>query len=108
MLAVWSAFKLENETAKLVMVWWCLLAFIGSGYEHSVANMTLLTLANLTTDAAAITWNGMAHNLLWVTMGNVVSGATFVGAAYWFVTESHAAVTTNVEERDVPTASQAD
>lgn len=50
----------------------------------------------------------MAHNHLWVTLGDVVSGAMFVGAAYWFVNESHADVTTSVEERHVPTASQVD
>lgn len=107
-LAVWSAFKLDDEVAKLVMVWWCLLAFIGSGYEHSVANMTLLTLANLTTDTTAITWNGMAHNLLWVTLGNVVSGATFMGGAYWFVTESHGEVTAAGSESEMVKPNQAD
>jgi nitrite transporter NirC len=39
-LAVWCNFRLENTIAKLVMIWWCLLAFIGTGFEHSVANMT--------------------------------------------------------------------
>lgn len=85
-LAVWCAFKVEDETAKLLMVWWCLLAFVGSGYEHSVANMTLLTLANLV-PGDAVTWGGMAHNLLYVTLGNVVSGAGLMGAAYWYVSE---------------------
>ena len=41
-LAVWCAFKLKEETAKLIMIFWCLFAFITSGFEHSVANMTLL------------------------------------------------------------------
>jgi nitrite transporter NirC len=26
----------------------------------------------------------MGHNLLWVTLGNTISGALFMGAAYWF------------------------
>ncbi len=57
-LAVWSYYKLKSEAAKLMMVWWCLLAFIGSGYEHSVANMTLLTLANLLPHGPEISWAG--------------------------------------------------
>lgn len=93
-LAVWSAIKMDDEVAKLVMIWWCLLAFIGSGYEHSVANMTLLTLANLLPHGAAVSWSGMVHNLVPVTLGNVVSGASFMGAAYWYVTTAEEATTT--------------
>lgn len=68
-LAVWSAFKVENEMVKLAMIWWCLLAFIGSGYEHSVANMTLLTMANLLPHGSAVSWVGMAYTLSIVTLG---------------------------------------
>ncbi len=88
-LAVWSWFKMDNEIARLLMVWWCLLAFIGSGYEHSVANMTLLTLANLLPHGAEVSWSGMVHNLVFVTLGNVVSGMLLMGGAYWLVTDSH-------------------
>lgn len=84
-LAVWSAFKVENEAARLLMVWWCLLAFIGSGFEHSVANMTLLSMANLLPHGSAVSWTGMAYNLSVVTVGNVVSGSIAMGVGYWFV-----------------------
>ena len=33
---------------------------------------------------AAITWGGFVHNLVPVTLGNIVGGAAFVGGAYWF------------------------
>ena len=92
-LAVWSAIKVEDEVAKLVMIWWCLLAFIGSGYEHSVANMTVLTMGNLVPNGGAVTWAGTAYNLAVVTAGNVVSGAVMMGAAYWFVTNPEATAT---------------
>lgn len=87
-LAVWCWFRIDDETARLVMVWWCLLAFIGSGYEHSVANMTLLTLGNLLSSGDAVTWGGMAYNLVPVTLGNVVSGFLFMGGAYWYVEDA--------------------
>lgn len=88
-LAVWSYIKMDNEVAKLIMVWWCLLAFIGSGYEHSVANMGLLTISNLyTLSSPVVTWTGMAYNLVIVTAGNIVSGALFMGGAYWYLTEA--------------------
>ena len=89
-LAVWSNFQLKNPVAKLIMIWWCLLAFIGSGYEHSVANMTILFLANVVTPAASgVTWAGMGYNLAVVTVGNVVSGVLFMGGAYWYVSSSY-------------------
>lgn len=43
-LAIWMAIRTEG-TAKFLAIWWCLLAFIASGYEHSVANMTLFALS---------------------------------------------------------------
>ena len=89
-LAVWCNFQLENTSAKLMMIWWCLLAFIGSGYEHSVANMTILFLANVLphTDPG-VTWAGMGYNLVAVTLGNMASGILFMGVAYYYVSSSY-------------------
>lgn len=98
-LAVWSAIKVDNEVARLLMVWWCLLAFIGSGYEHSVANMTLLSMANLLPHGADVSWAGMAYNLSVVTAGNIVSGAVMMGAAYWFVTDAERSTDADVPAR---------
>ena len=67
-------------------IWWCLLAFIASGYEHSVANMTLFALSWFGAHSDAYTLGGIGHNLLWVTLGNTVSGALFMGLGYWYAT----------------------
>lgn len=82
-LAVWSALRAQGDAAKLVMIFWCLFAFIGAGFEHSVANMTLLGIALLQDHPDTVTWAGFAHNLIPVTLGNIVGGALFVGGAYW-------------------------
>ncbi len=89
-LAVWCTFRLKSETAKLIMVWWCLLGFVGSGYEHSIANMTLLTLANFLPNKGgfAISWGGLIHNLIPVTLGNIVSGVLFMALPYYFINAS--------------------
>jgi len=89
-LAVWSNFQLENTSAKLIMIWWCLLAFIGSGYEHSIANMTILFAANVVPHtSAAVSWAGMGYNLAVVTAGNIASGVLFMGAAYYYISSSY-------------------
>jgi len=78
-LAVWCSFRTTSDVAKLILVFWCLFAFIGAGFEHSIANMTLLTLGLLLPhDPALVSWAGFARNLLVVTAGNVVGGAVFI------------------------------
>jgi len=83
-LAVWCAYKLKEETAKLIIIFWCLFAFITSGFEHSVANMTLLSLSLLIPHPETVSLVGLAANLIPVTIGNIIGGAVFVGAAYWY------------------------
>lgn len=80
-LAVMSAIKLKDESAKLIMIFWCLFAFITTGYEHSVANMTLLTVGYL---VKGISIGGYIYNLLFVTLGNIVGGC-ILGAAYYLL-----------------------
>jgi nitrite transporter len=73
----------SSEAGKLIMIFWCLFAFIGAGFEHSVANMTLLGIGLFQAHGAAVSVAGFVHNLEWVTLGNIVGGALFVGGAYW-------------------------
>jgi nitrite transporter NirC len=82
-LAVWCSFRTTSDVAKLMMVFWCLFAFIGAGFEHSVANMTLLALALFQPHAESLNWLGYVTNLVPVTLGNIVGGAGFVAGAYW-------------------------
>ena len=82
-LALWMAARMTSEAAKCIAIFWCLFAFIGSGFEHSVANMTLFSIALLSEHPETISLTGMAHNLLWVTLGNMVSGALIMGLGYW-------------------------
>jgi len=86
-LAVWGAGRTKSDPAKLVIIFWCLFAFIGAGFEHSIANMTLLALALFQPHADAGTWLGYVQNLVPVTLGNIVGGAIFVGGAYWFTSQ---------------------
>jgi nitrite transporter NirC len=82
-LALWMAARMSSDSAKCIAIFWCLFAFIASGYEHSVANMTLLAIALLGDHPAAVSLAGMAYNLFWVTIGNIIAGAGLMGLAYW-------------------------
>jgi nitrite transporter len=87
-LAVWISLRTKEETARLIMIFWCLFAFIGSGFEHSIANQTLLSMAMFLPHGPEISIAGFAHNQLFVVLGNLVGGGAFVGAVYWFASPS--------------------
>ena len=82
-LAIWTSARMTNDTAKCIAIFWCLYAFIASGFEHSVANMTLLSIALFAEHPPTVTLGGLGWNLLWVTIGNAISGAGIMGVGYW-------------------------
>ena len=82
-LAVWCGTKLKSESGKLIMIFWCLFAFITTGFEHSIANMTLLTEALLNPAGQAVTIGGYWYNLILVTAGNMIGGIVFVALPYF-------------------------
>ncbi len=83
-LAIWVCGRTQSDVAKLILIFWCLFAFIASGFEHCVANMTLLSIGLLLPHGAEISISGMGFNLFWVTLGNMVGGMVFVSIPYWF------------------------
>lgn len=82
-LALWMAYRVQGDTAKCIVIFWCLLAFIASGYEHSVANMSLLSLAVIGRELDPATVSAAFYNLGVVTVGNVLSGTLLMGLLYW-------------------------
>jgi formate/nitrite transporter len=101
-LAVWMSMSARSVTDKVVAVVPPVAAFVAAGFEHSVANMyfvpaalfqRLVARADFWTATAtsadhyrSITWSRFTiHNLIPVTLGNIVGGAVLVGLTYWFV-----------------------
>jgi nitrite transporter NirC len=82
-LALWCSNRTKSDTAKCILIFWCLFAFIACGFEHSVANMTLLPMALFLPHSEAVNWLGFGKNLLAVTAGNIIGGGFFVSALYW-------------------------
>ncbi|MBE1493840.1 nitrite transporter NirC [Amycolatopsis lexingtonensis] len=83
-LAVWMAARTKSDGAKLTLIFWCLLAFIGSGFEHVVANMTVFSLG-MFEDVPSATFGAFAMNLVLVGLGNLVGGGVLLGAGYGFL-----------------------
>ncbi|HUU25406.1 MAG TPA: formate/nitrite transporter family protein [Methyloceanibacter sp.] len=84
-LALWTSARTKDDTAKCILIFWCLFAFIACGFEHSVANMTIFSVALLSANHEAITLSGAAYNLFWVSIGNAIGGGVFVALGYWTI-----------------------
>jgi len=90
-LAVWMALAGRNVTDKVLAVLFPISAFVAAGFEHSVANMYFIPLGIILRDHIAtaevanldtLTWAGFMHNLVPVTLGNVVGGSVMVGLVF--------------------------
>lgn len=82
-LAIWMAARTQNDMAKCAVIFWCLLAFIAAGFEHSVANMTIFAVSLVSDQPESVTLAGIVRNLGFVTAGNIVSGSLIMGVGYW-------------------------
>jgi nitrite transporter NirC len=86
-LALWMAQRAATDSAKLICLWWALLAFVASGFEHSIANMTVFGVG-LYTHIQGATASELTRNLLWTVPGNIVGGGLVVGLAYSWIGSS--------------------
>lgn len=88
-LAVWMTMSAHSLIDKVAVIVPPIAAFVAAGFEHSVANMYFFPVALFhgATDAQPhVAWHTfLLHNLLPVTIGNVLGGAVLVGLVYWFV-----------------------
>lgn len=83
-LAIWMSARVASDTAKILLIFAAILAFISSGFEHVVANMTTYGIG-LFGGYADATWLLFGSNVLWVGLGNLIGGGLFVGVAYWII-----------------------
>lgn len=87
-LAIWLSFAGEGPVAKIIGIYFPIMAFVAIGFEHSIANMFFIPLglvlqASLK-ELPELTWtNFFFKNLLPVTLGNIIGGAIFVGGLYY-------------------------
>ena len=81
-LAVWLCVAAHTVAGKIMAIVFPISAFVALGFEHSIANMYLISVAILQ-ENSTISWWDFFNNLLPVTAGNIVGGSIFVALAYW-------------------------
>ncbi len=93
-LAVWLAMGGRSVADKILALILPVSAFVAAGFEHSVANMYYIPLAMMVADfgqvpagfdASSLTLGGFIHNLVPVTLGNIVGGSVLVGLVYYTI-----------------------
>src|SRR3954453_16925488 len=98
-LASWLSLSSRAPVHRVIVTVLPIAAFVAAGFEHAVANMYFIGFGLMIKNAAgegfwqAVQVNpdafpnvglaGFAHNLLAVTIGNVVGGAVLVAGVYW-------------------------
>ena len=97
-LAVWAAYATRDPAGKVLIIFFIIMLFATSGFEHSVANMYYipagilaknnpqwLAMAQVSAEQLGdLTWlNFFIKNLIPVTLGNIVGGAGLVGFLHW-------------------------
>ncbi|GGP72171.1 hypothetical protein GCM10009347_41160 [Shewanella algicola] len=103
-LGVWMTFSCKDALGKSILLILPVAMFVSSGFEHSIANLFMVPLgisiehfigseyfmalgvvpqafADLTIS------NFIVHNLIPVTLGNIVGGAVFVGLGYFWIND---------------------
>jgi len=94
-LAVWMTYKLKEETAKIIMIFWCLFTFITAGFEHSVANMGMLAMGWMI-DPSQVTLAGYAYNIIVVSIGNFIGGVVFLTLPYYYISKDKKEVVNSI------------
>lgn len=86
-LAVWLSYSAASTTDKVFAVMLPIAAFVAAGFEHSVANMYLLSygwmVQLVSTEGGTISITGNFGNILGATIGNIIGGSS-VALAYWW------------------------
>lgn len=86
-LAIWMSARVTSDIAKITVIFVAITAFISSGFEHVVANMTTFMIGFFTHNDYA-TLASFGTNMLWVGVGNLVGGGLIVGVGYWIIAGS--------------------
>lgn len=99
-LAILQAMAARDIGGKILAIFFPIMAFVASGFEHAIANMYFIPAGIFARELAGarlaselshtvleqLNWSNMwQSNLLAVSFGNFVGGGLLVGAIYWWV-----------------------
>ena len=81
-LAFFLPYQLKSDTAKIITMVTLVFGFFISGYEHSIANFVTFSVSFVSGHPDAVTIDGILHNIIPVTIGNLIGGTLFMALMY--------------------------
>ncbi|AGK53372.1 formate/nitrite transporter family protein [Bacillus sp. 1NLA3E] len=84
-LAFFVPMALKGDGPKMFSMILFVFCFFISGYEHSIANMCTFAIALVLNHPGTISVSGVIHNLIPVTIGNLIGGGVLMGWMYYYV-----------------------
>lgn len=78
-----TGIKMKTESGKLIMMFFCVFAFIIAGFEHSVANMGVFSIGYFA--LGGLPMGLVLRNLLWVTIGNIIGGGVLLAGSTLYI-----------------------
>lgn len=84
-LAFFIPMTQKGDGPKLFTMMLFVFCFFISGYEHSIANLCTFAIALVLDHPGTISANGVLHNLVPVTIGNLIGGGLLMGALYSYL-----------------------
>ncbi|MGG4144672.1 formate/nitrite transporter family protein [Paenibacillus algorifonticola] len=88
-LAFFIPMGMKHDGAKMFSMMLFVFCFFISGYEHSIANMCTFAIALVVDHPDTITYGGVIHNLVPVTLGNLIGGGVLMAYMYYFVNKPY-------------------
>lgn len=88
-LAFFIPMTMKQDGAKLFVMILFVFCFFISGYEHSIANMCTFAIALVLHHPGTISFAGVIHNLVPVTIGNLIGGGVLMGCMYYYVNKPY-------------------
>ena len=70
--------KMQDDTAKTIIMMLVVMAFVLPGFEHSIANMGNFTIG-ITALGTSYDWSLVPLHMLISTAGNIIGGAVLLG-----------------------------
>ena len=83
-IAVWLSSASKDVIGKIFAIWFPIMLFVLSGFEHSVANMFFIPLGKFL--GGNFSWTEIwVNNLIPVTLGNIIGGALIIPGVYYLI-----------------------
>lgn len=88
-MATWVTYRCKSESGKLIMIFWCIFAFVTTGFEHSVVNAALFIMYGVSkivlSNPINIAFDGILINLIVVIIGNIIGAIVFMALPYYLM-----------------------